>query len=124
MCSDGAYVLERDRDPVTQFRRRLRQIDEVSPQLEGNAVARRIRADEVALLEERAELGVEVELHVGADAVLQQRRAGVEAHLAGARVDRRLRRLERREPGEAEVLVGAVAGAEEVRGERRLLDLV
>src|SRR5205085_8398884 len=110
MRSDRSHVLQGHGDAVAGERLLERCVDEVAPVLEGYAVAGAVATQEIALLEERPLLGVEVQLDVGAYPVPPQRGAGVDADLAGVGVahrqaGRERRLLVRREPGQAEVLV-------------------
>src|SRR5437588_11269016 len=113
MRPDRADVLQRHGDAVARDRLLRHAEHEVAAELAGQSPARGVAADEVALLEELPLGRVVVELHVGVDAVVENRRYGVQPQLTRAgslRRGARDRLLEDREPGEAEVLVGARAG--------------
>src|SRR5205807_10139315 len=74
-----ADVLERNRNADARLRVLDGRVDDVAAILERNAVAGGGASDQVALLEELAVLRVEVQLHVGAQAVAEERRAAVQA---------------------------------------------
>src|SRR5207253_4572567 len=125
--SDRADVLEREADAVARDRTDGRGVDEVAAELEGGAVAGARGADEVSLFEERALPGVEIQLDVGAHSIPPQRAAGVQPDLTrplGLHAGDGRRIPERGEPGEAQVLVRASAGSDDVCGEAGLVDLV
>src|SRR5258706_5375603 len=71
MCADRSDVLQGPGDAIAGGRAGVEIVDGVATVLERHAIAGTGAADEVALLEECPLLGVEVELDVSAQAVME-----------------------------------------------------
>src|SRR5580765_5524879 len=118
---DRADILERHGDAVARRWPDDGRVHLVAAVFEGDAVTGAVAADQVTLVEELAGLGVERELEIGAEVVVEDRRAGVDVELARARAERGDGGVVvGREVGEAQILVGTLAGADQVRGEAGL----
>src|SRR5205085_6517807 len=71
--ADRADVLQRHRDAVVEDRPRIGLVNDVAAELQRHAAARRVDPEQIALLEERALLHIEIQLHVGAHPIAKDR---------------------------------------------------
>src|ERR1700730_3753171 len=124
MCADRSDVLESDGDAVAVSRLWQWIINQKTPVLERDAVARRSGADDVALLEKEALMRVVIELDVRSHPIVQERCPAVQPDLAVGSARRLSRMLKRRKPTEAEVFVGLLSGPDEVCRDAQLIELM